>query len=548
MQKSLIIKLSIIAGLCLVFAIGLNLMQSLVYERQQYSDTVINEISSQHVNPQEIITPFIAVPTVVMPNCDSEKERNCQPAFKLTLPQLASSTQAQQSLAVSTDTYRRGIYHATSYQGDITFKQHYNLGALIAPASSTSTTGATTANLATATATTNTATTNTATTNTATTDAPLAASPPTAPLSPATTTTTSATPENLELSAHIKQGDSVRYEWSAARLIIPVSDLRGVSQLPSVRVNGKALSANYPVTANMAGLSYVEVLLPTDLMQQKTLQITVDLPIMGLSAVRTVPLGQQFTMTMDSDWHAPNFIGQALPADKTFDNQGFQASWENQYLTVANNQMLTQCLTNPKATCDIQSNLYPAAMDHNIDAMHEAETAAIAVGEAANSSYVQNVQMNGFGVSFAEPNDIYLQTERAMKYALLLIVVSFATFFLFEIIKSLPIHPIQYLLVGSALLVFYVLLLPLAEQFVFWQAYAVAATACVGLIGWYTYYVLNSVKRATIFTAILGGLYAGFYGLLTIEDLNLLLGAIFCFVLIASVMILTRKIDWYRVA
>ena len=298
----------------------------------------------------------------------------------------------------------------------------------------------------------------------------------------------------------------------------------------------------------MAGLSYVEVLLPTDLMQQKTLQITVDLPIMGLSAVRTVPLGQQFTMTMDSDWHAPNFIGQALPADKTFDNQGFQASWENQYLTVANNQMLTQCLTNPKATCDIQSNLYPAAMDYNIDAMHEAETAAIAVGEAANSSYVQNVQMNGFGVSFAEPNDIYLQTERAMKYALLLIVVSFATFFLFEIIKSLPIHPIQYLLVGSALLVFYVLLLPLAEQFVFWQAYAVAATACVGLIGWYTYYVLNSVKRATIFTAILGGLYAGFYGLLTIEDLNLLLGAIFCFVLIASVMILTRKIDWYRVA
>ncbi|CAM4062954.1 cell envelope integrity protein CreD [Psychrobacter arenosus] len=508
MQKALIIKLSIIGGLCLIFAIGLNLMQSLVYERQQYSDTVVNEISSQHVNPQEVITPFIAVPTVITPNCDAEKERNCRPAFELNTPQLASTTQAQQSLAVSTDTYQRGIYHATSYQGDLTFKQQYQLSSLIAPASPPSMTSTTTP----------------------------------------TTKPAVASPENVDLNTYIKQGHSVSYDWSAARLIIPVSDLRGVSQLPIIQVNGKAMTANYPITPKMAGLSYVEVVLPADLVQQKTLQITVELPLMGLSAVRTIPLGQQFTMTMASDWHAPNFIGQALPADKTFDNQGFQATWENQYLTVANNQMLTQCLTNPRATCDIQSNLYPAGIDDSIDAMYQAEVAVIAANDAASPQSIQNIQMNGFGVSFAEPNNIYLQTERAMKYALLLIVVSFGTFFLFEIIKSLRIHPIQYLLVGSALLVFYVLLLPLAEQFVFWQAYAIAATACVGLIGWYTYYVLNSVKRAAIFTAILGGLYAGFYGLLTVEDLNLLLGAIFCFVLIASVMMLTRKIDWYRVA
>ena len=505
MQKALIIKLSIIGGLCLIFAIGLNLMQSLVYERQQYSDTVINEISSQHVNPQEIITPFIAVPTTITPACNPEKERSCRPAFELSIPQLASMTQAQQSLAVSTDTYQRGIYHATSYQGDVTFKQQYKLSAPAALTIPTSTTVAT----------------------------------PTASV---------VASENIDLSAYIKQGANISYAWNDARLIIPVSDLRGVSQLPVVQVNGKTMTANYPVTPKMAGLSYVEVVLPADLFQQKTLQITVDLPLMGLSAVRTIPLGQQFSMTMASDWHAPNFIGQALPAEKTFTNQGFQAEWENQYLTVANNQMLTQCLTTSGATCEIHSNLYPAGMEDSIDAMYQADVAVVAANEAADYRSVQNIQMNGFGVSFAEPNNVYLQTERAMKYALLLIVVSFGTFFLFEIIKSLRIHPIQYLLVGSALLVFYVLLLPLAEQFVFWQAYAIAATACVGLIGWYTYYVLNSVKRAAIFTAILGGLYGGFYGLLTVEDLNLLLGAIFCFVLIASVMMLTRKIDWYRVA
>ena len=158
------------------------------------------------------------------------------------------------------------------------------------------------------------------------------------------------------------------------------------------------------------------------------------------------------------------------------------------------------------------------------------------------------MRLNSFGVSFAEPNDVYLQTERTMKYALLLILVSFGTFFLFEVIKSSRIHPIQYLLVGCALFVFYVLLLPLAEQIVFWKAYAIAASACVGLIGWYTYYVLGGVKRAAIFTVTLAGLYAAFFGILTTEDMNLLLGAVFCFVLLACVMVMTRKIDWYKIA
>ena len=170
------------------------------------------------------------------------------------------------------------------------------------------------------------------------------------------------------------------------------------------------------------------------------------------------------------------------------------------------------------------------------------------IAYSTNHGNLNSVRLNSFGVSFAEPNDVYLQTERTMKYALLLILISFGTFFLFEVIKSSRIHPIQYLLVGCALLTFYVLLLPLAEQIAFWQAYAIAGSSCVGLIGWYTYYVLGGVRRAVIFTAILAGLYAAFYGILTTEDLNLLLGAVFCFILLACVMIMTRKIDWYKIA
>lgn len=175
------------------------------------------------------------------------------------------------------------------------------------------------------------------------------------------------------------------------------------------------------------------------------------------------------------------------------------------------------------------------------------ENLAISDADTVPNSF-RDVSLNSFGVSFAEPNDVYLQTERAMKYALLLILVSFGTFFLFEVIKSSRIHPIQYLLVGCALFVFYVLLLPLAEQIIFWKAYAIAASACVGLIGWYTYYVLGGIKRAAIFTGTLAGLYAAFFGILTTEDMNLLLGAVFCFAILACVMVMTRKIDWYKIA
>lgn len=531
MQKTLFIKLSIIAGLCLLFVVGLNLIQQLVYERQQYADTVIAEIASQHVNAQEVLTPFIAVPTTITPACKTTDQKNCQKPFEVMTPKLATSTQAKQDFAVSTDTYKRGIYHATSYQGQLNFDQQYNLMGQSTPSSTSSKPND-------------------------------IAAPTTADeikeLSADNSASNQGNTNILNVPAvpaipTIMRDESIYYHWDAARLIIPVSDLRGVAQLPTVKVNGTVMTANYPETQMMAGLNYVEVVLPASLAKQTALKISVELPLMGLSAVRTIPLGQQFSLSVNGDWHAPNFIGQALPAHKSFDNQGFQATWENQYLTVANNQILSQCLIQARGNCDIRSRMSAsefADMNYDISAAQAAVQAATTddSGNITNSNIVSDVQLNGFGISFAEPNDVYLQTERTLKYALLLIMVSFGTFFLFEIIKSLRIHPIQYLLVGSALLVFYVLLLPLAEQIVFWQAYLIASVACVGLIGWYTFFVLGSLKRAVVFTAILGGLYAGFYGILTTEDLNLLLGAIFCFVLLASVMYFTRKIDWYQVA
>lgn len=297
-------------------------------------------------------------------------------------------------------------------------------------------------------------------------------------------------------------------------------------------------AANAVVSSTETVISEADKASKTDALKTGMIKIIIDLPLSGISSLNTVPTGQSFTLAMQSNWHAPNFIGKALPNMKNFTSNGFEANWQNEYLTVANNQRLSQCLSTPNNQCSVISKAgNPLGIDDVVLVEEGTSTS-----RSANSTH-----LNSFGVSFAEPNDVYLQTERTLKYALLLILVSFGTFFLFEVIKSSRIHPIQYLLVGCALLVFYVLLLPLAEQIAFWKAYAIAATACVGLIGWYTYYVLNGVKRALIFTTILTGLYAAFYGILTVEDLNLLLGAVFCFVVLASVMVLTRKIDWYQV-
>ena len=560
MQKTLFTKLTIIVGLCVIFVVGLMMFRTVITERQYYAQSVVKEIAQQHVNPQEVITPFIIIPTTITPECSIVGEvdvTKCKSAYSSMLTVFANKTSATQDLEVSTDTYRRGIYHATSYNSALKFDQSYTLSQTLQRLIDDN--------------------------NSASNDFKA--------VSTADNRTNTKTEKPAKTDIH----------WNAAKLIIPVSDLRGVATLPTVTINKQAIKATYPQTTMLNGLSYVEVPLTKDILdrltttaiqQEKTnlaakklnnnplntqnfnvqtpssqnpnnqesnteqsdnsrhqpINIVVDLPLSGISTLNTVPTGQNFELSMRSNWHAPNFIGKALPNAKTVTSSGFEAKWQNQYLTIANNQKLSQCVSSANDQCMVTSS---AALDIGDqsganDAITAVEGTITAEGNTVSNSD-RNVRLSSFGVSFAEPNDMYLQTERTMKYALLLILVSFGTFFLFEVLKSSRIHPIQYLLVGCALLCFYVLLLPLAEQIVFWQAYAIAASACVGLIGWYTYYVLNGIKRAIMFTTILGGLYAAFYGILTTEDLNLLLGAIFCFVLLACVMVMTRKIDWYKV-
>jgi inner membrane protein len=174
-----------------------------------------------------------------------------------------------------------------------------------------------------------------------------------------------------------------------------------------------------------------------------------------------------------------------------------------------------------------------------------------AAAQSATACEIQTcqnlMQSELFGVKLIEPVDVYLKSNRAVTYGFLFVALTFAAFFLFEILKSLRVHPIQYGLVGCALAIFFLLLFSLAEHIAFAKAYAIAATACIGLIGFYVSFVLASARRGLSFSVLLIALYAALYTLLRSEDHGLLLGTLVSFGMLTIIMVLTRRLNWYQV-
>ena len=155
---------------------------------------------------------------------------------------------------------------------------------------------------------------------------------------------------------------------------------------------------------------------------------------------------------------------------------------------------------------------------------------------------------HSLAVSFIQPVDLYQTVERSVKYGFLFIGLTFAAFFLFEILKRLAIHPIQYALVGFALAVFFLLLISLSEHLGFAPAYAIAAASCVTLVGYYVGHVLGSLRRGAGFAAFLSSLYGLLYILLRAEDHALLAGSVLVFSALVAAMVATRRVNWYAVA
>jgi len=240
----------------------------------------------------------------------------------------------------------------------------------------------------------------------------------------------------------------------------------------------------------------------------QTLEFAFDLKLQGTEQLSITPVGRDSRVELTSGWPHPSFVGEYLPSSREVSAKGFKAQWQTSFFATNLEEALADCVRE----------------------------------DSCNALTARN-----FGVSFVDPVDQYLKTERAIKYALLFIGLTFAVFFLFEVLKRMAVHPVQYALVGMSLALFYLLLLSLSEHLSFALAYGIAATACVLLIGFYVSYVLHSALRGAGFGTLLALLYGMLFGLLGAEDYALLMGSVLVFGVLAGVMVLTRKLDWYGV-
>jgi len=254
------------------------------------------------------------------------------------------------------------------------------------------------------------------------------------------------------------------------------------------------------------------------------LTATLDLELVGTERLSIVPLGGSTEVQMTSGWPHPSFGGRFLPSEREVKADGFSAQWRLSSLATT-------------AQADIAEGKR-VCMGNYGDGADDDLRGGATPRDCADS----------FSVAFIDPVNPYSLSDRATKYGVLFIALTFVAVGLFELMKKLRVHPVQYLLVGSALCSFFLLLVSLSEHLPFGASYAVAATACVLLLAYYASHMLGSLARGIPLGAGIALLYGLLYVLLQLEQTALAVGAIALFLVLAAVMVLTRKVNWYGLA
>lgn len=294
--------------------------------------------------------------------------------------------------------------------------------------------------------------------------------------------------------------------WDRAVINVGVSDLRGVVSVTpltwsDVAINLEPSGGEGPFGGGLRGLAA----LPAN---GADVPFRLEMVVAGSGGLMFLPSGAATQVSLRSPWPSPGFTGGLLPASHEIRPDGFNARWQSNYLS------------RPFPQAWIEGTIATRALDEQM-------TAA------------------AFGLDLVTTVDHYQQTERAVKYGFLFIVLTFALFLVWELIERLRVHPIQYLLVGLALVVFYLLLLSLSEHVRFAPAYAVASCATVLLVAGYAGRILGTVRSGVAIAGWMGALYGLLFVLLRLEDLALLVGSVAIFLALAAAMYFTRGVDWY---
>jgi inner membrane protein len=308
------------------------------------------------------------------------------------------------------------------------------------------------------------------------------------------------------------KGD-ITYFWSEARLAIVLAghgSLKGLRGRPQARVNGALVGADFEPGLAAAGAEAPDaggISLSFPITDPGTpIPFDIGLALGGGGSLRAAPIGHQTTFALKSQWPHPSFQGARLPDKRTVSDQGFEASWTVPYL----------------------ARSIPRAF-------------------FADSGLGLRFGVEAFGVDFMSTESPYASVNRALKYALMFLGVVFLTFFLIEATMGGRAHAAQYILLGLAQVVFYLLVLAFAEHVGFETAFFAAAFATVSLCGFYAATVFRSFFKGVLAFFAFAAAYGLIYLLMKSEDHALLIGSVAAFGGVALTMAVTRNLDWYGV-
>ncbi len=305
--------------------------------------------------------------------------------------------------------------------------------------------------------------------------------------------------------------------WSEAFLSFGLSDMRGIGNTIITKLNGAEFQMNPSIPTNQ--LFSEGVSMPVDLVDSNRagLEFTTSLTIRGSQNLNFIPIGKETRVTVTSEWNSPSYDGAFLPEKKDSLEKGFKAYWK---------------------VLDLNRNFPQSWLMDRIDNGVSSETKF----ESTSGFYPQFAN-TAFGVRLIETVDEYQKNERSVKYAVLFIFLTFLLFFFVEISQKQSLHALQYLLIGAAVCIFYVLLISLSEHIGFDSAYLIALIAIVTLISAYIKGITGKFKLAMVIGGMLSLLYIFLYFILLSEDNALLIGSVGLFLILATVMYYSRNLN-----
>ena len=305
-----------------------------------------------------------------------------------------------------------------------------------------------------------------------------------------------------------------------------IPDMTGIEDAVRLRWADSTREANPGLPTADVFRSGVHVPVPLD-PAAEGYDFAVDLDLNGSGALGVLPVGKETRVRLTSPWATPSFTGAFLPDERAVTDAGFEASWRVLHLNRNYGQAWLGAFGQPT------------------------ELALDGGGAHSPERYVETTGGPGtpsaFGVALMLPVDEYQKTARAAKYGMLFVFLTFVTFFFVEVLCGRRIHPVQYLLVGFAITLFYLLLLSFAEYVRLGSAYLLAAVAVLALVTLYAKAVFQSWRLAGMVAGLLALFYGYFYVLLQLEAYALLFGSLGLLVTLAVVMYLSRAVDWYGV-